>query len=86
MRGHRHRLAGAQGAAHGGGDERLVVGDGEADRDAAALVEVRAAPGQLADFGHDLLHERAAPSTGTPAVGRSASPSMILTSVMVSNG
>ncbi len=40
-----------------GGDQGLVVGDGEPDRDAAALVEVGAASGQLADLGHHLLHE-----------------------------
>ena len=57
MRGTADGLAGAQGAAHGRGDEGLVVGDGEADRDAAALVEVGAAPGQLADLGHHLFHE-----------------------------
>ena len=53
-----HRLADAQRPAQRVRDQRLVVGDRESDRHPAALVDVRAAPGELADLGQHLLHER----------------------------
>ncbi len=56
MRGHDHLLVQADGAAKGVGQQALVVGDGGADGDAGALVDVRAAPGQAGDLGDDLLH------------------------------
>ena len=49
-------LADADGAAHGVGEERLVVGYGGANGHAGALVDVGASAREARDLGDDLLH------------------------------
>ena len=50
-------LTGAQRAAQRAGGEVLVVRGGEPDRDAAALIHLRMAAGDVRELGDDLLHE-----------------------------
>jgi hypothetical protein len=49
-------FASDDGAPQGIGEHRFVVGDGGADTDAGALVDIGAAAGEPADLGDDLLH------------------------------
>ena len=50
-------LAEAEGAFEGGADEGFVVGDGGADADAGALVDLAALAGLCGEFGNDFAHE-----------------------------